>query len=402
MRFLLCSFMSWFLIATGVVAQDRQVSLEPRDAVLSPIIYLKEVDTLAVSYVGKSMLIDDSAIAICDPQLEALICYGLNSGSVRWMVRNFPDISLHMHASLPQGAPDYVKPFGADLQKVPIAEYTEAKSRSPLGAFYRVQSFDYWDADSIVITSQAYYAYKNSSGRLFDIAHSLMIVTDTANRTPRIMILPPSMSRNSTPLSTDVVKVGESVWLPAWDYDTRGKDRNYLRSEKYSLLGDFQHVSSFEPKQQTTLQYIHSHQAFSGPFRRNSIVRSISRLRSIDVMNTDDGSYVRHSLPELVNAYFDTLASYTSGAVVLGEQRVAVRVSAGDSRGDVPRDLNMVVLGTISRDGSSLVWTDALTFEGPDMLMGLVQTHRSPRYASSLLVIMQNKEKGFYVARVDQ
>jgi hypothetical protein len=349
------------------------------------------------------MLIDDSAIAICDLQAEALFCYDLDNGSALWVMDEFPNVHKYLHGVLPDEVPDYARPFGKDLRKVGLDQLASAEAkRMRLGSFDGVHSFDIWSSDSLVIASQARYPYRNNDGRYVELLHTVLIVTNLANRNPEYAVLVPSMARNSTPVSNDVVRVNRSVWLTAWDYDPRVTHPDYLWSEKYDLLGKYQGVSSSESVKENYQLYRQSIVAFSAPFQNSFTIRSMSRLRCVDVMNTDDGSYVRHSLPELVNAYFDTLASYTSGAVVLGEQRVAVRVSAGDRRGDVPRDLNMVVLGTISRDGSSLVWTDALTFEGPDMLMGLVQTHRSPRYASSLLVIMQNKEKGFYVARVDQ
>lgn len=398
------------IVAVGlVVASCRPISPPIRPARVSNVCGIIESDSLSVSEIVTARVLGDSALLALDLSLGRILSIDLRAGHIR------EDVSVtrnHLHSlwqQIPDTLPEYYVTGAERGRKLDYAEALRYLQRDgALEGGVHVEGFDIHDQDSIFAIAAVRFPYSavdvNGTPYVDHLGFPFAIKTRHGSDSAKIILLSPELSANFCVVSNGVAVQGSRVWLSAWDWkertaDMMPRDDNWWsRTAGYTRLGVFTGIVSRETTDFDEFRdYRLSNTWLCHGLDTTCYLRILSNRAAVDVVNAEDGSFLRFDLPSPIVE--DNKVTFTTHPVRFGGDRFAVVLRVSHPENSIQE--HYVFIGKLYVGKALLRWATIIRCRTRDRLLCLVDSNDSPLYRQDLLGIFENPERGPYLARIE-
>jgi hypothetical protein len=397
----------------SILIACRPVDVSIRPARVVSISALPETDSTAISNVRQAMIINDSTLVIRVGGADGIFVFNIRRSQLLSSFRLRSDIVERVEPLLPMAFEGELNKLGFYGDKLSIdvvrKNYLQTDVPGMFSLYGDLYGFDMIGSDSLIIASGVIYPYfrdgvgdeKTTTRMPFPLL--VRAALDGSGYSPSV--LPWHHSLNVYPTNNVVCMLGNSAWIGVGDYypqeysGPRSTDLMGAITAKYSSHGSFRGVVSREMSDMPNLERMQrSRQFLCEGIDSNSLVRVLSIAKSVDLVNTDDGSYRRIPMPASIRQLEDTLGFDARQLVRFGGDKIAVHIALIKSK----PWRNFIVTGKLSADRAEIAWTNVLECQvGGHNLLDIVDTNESPLFRNQLLAIFEDPSVGPYLARIE-
>ncbi|MBU3679844.1 MAG: hypothetical protein FGM32_09610 [Candidatus Kapabacteria bacterium] len=353
-----------------------------------------------------SRIVGNSALLALDLELRKIVSIDIPSGSISDNIA----ISLSDLETLWQQAPDTIPDYyivGTERgSKMSYSEALRYLRRDNSGI--TIDGFDVYNNDSIFATATIRFPYseirENGDRYVGHLMFAYAIKTRYRSDSIAAILLSPQKAANFCPVSFGVNVQGSKVWLSAWDWKQRTEDamlnENYwwARSARYTRSGEFTgKVSREKSNYNDSGSYRQTSTWLADGLDTTTYVRVMSAVSAVDIVNADDGSFVRVDLPSSVMSNMESV--FTTHPVRFGVDLLAVVLRKTPP--DKGSQQQFVVIGKLAKQPPVVQWIGFYSCTSDNQLLSLVDTNDSPLYRKDLLGIFENPDTGPYLARIE-
>ena len=404
------------LLLPALLVSCRPVDIPIRPARIVKVVQVMETDSTALQGIAQASIVNDSTLLLRGSTPDVIILVSTNAQNRQRVFRiESHDFEMAVR-QLPDELPETVSRVLGNKLKIDY-EFFRQNYLDGSDGFFQPSSFygalDGYDVihiDTLVIKSKIAYPYMGvgKSGEKETGIFSFPILVRLALSSLEHTLIPmrlADMSNNVSSKAGTICYRNGHLWIPGQDlYYRELREEMKLDlpsgsiSAKFTLDGQLvgavsrEHRTADEEK-----RYVRSQQYLCDGIDSLSMVRVLSYKPAVDLVDTDDGSFRRVSLPESIVQMADSGAVFVSDPVRFGSNKLALRCSV--MTGDVQR--TFIVVGTLMDNREDVEWMNVAEIGMVDRLMSLVDTNDSPLYRKNLLGIFENPETGPYLARIE-
>ena len=403
----LCSTLSVAVICVSLIASScRPSSLPIRPARISVVRNLVESDSLALSTIVTCRMVGDAALLALDPELRKIVSIDIPSGSISDDIATSRIDLENLWQQAPDTIPEYYimgRERGRKLSYLDALKYLQRDNTGII-----IDGFDVYENDSILATATIRFPYNethdNGNRYVSHLMFAYAIKTRYRSDSTSAILLSPNMAENFCPVSFGVNVQGSKVWISAWDWKQMTEDGRlneddwWARSARYTRSGGFTGVVSREkPDYRDSGRYRQSSTWLADGLDTTTFVRVVSTIPAVDVVNADNGSFVRIDLPSGTLSIRGS--SFTTHPVRYGDGLLAVIFR--ETPPEEARQRQFILIGKLGKQPPLIQWIGMYSFTTGDQLLSLVDTNDSPLYRKDLLGIFENPDTGPYLARIE-
>lgn len=409
-----CVFDIWLWIGAflpiGLVLSCQPADIPVRLARTVPLVPLEESDSTALIDVTQSRLVGDSMLLALDYQAGDIRVFNPYSGKFLWCLRIPPEAGDQLDQQYPDTVPPcYLEVTGRGEKLDPLSAVSNGFIDDYRRQRCSIRGFTIYNSDSIGVISDVQVPYlldgSTGFGKKTLLPFTILYLTSLRSNLGKAMNMPAVLSTNFAPVGNAIVACDSGFWMSAWDWYERDRFKDgghpgpFVRSAKYSRDGRFVGILSREsPNYADSTIYRRGNQWLLNGTHSGSIIRVISTVPAVDVVDASDGTFKRHELPRFVHPSTDSMNILMSDPVRFGARRLAVKATQIKRSKTVGE--TFIVIGDLDQSGRGLIWKSVLRLNQSDALLSLVDSNDSPLYRKDLLGIFENVERGPYLARI--
>lgn len=409
-----CVFDIWLWISAflpiGLVLSCQPADIPVRLARTAPLVPLEESDSTALTYVTQSRLVGDSMLLVLDYEAGDIRVFNPYSGKFSRCLRIPPEAGDQLDQQYPDTIPpSYLEVTGRGEKLDPLSTVSNGAIDDYRRQRCSIRGFTIYNSDSIGVISDVQVPYvligPTRYGKKTLLRYTFLYLTSLRSNLGKAINMPAVLSTNFAPVGDAIVACDSGFWMSAWDWYERDRFKDgvhpgpFVRSAKYSRDGGFVGILSRErPNYADSTIYRSGNQWLLDGAHSGSIVRVVSNVPAVDVVDASDGTFKRHTLPRTVHPSTDSMNTFISEPVRFGGRHIAVKVTQIKRNNTVGE--KFIVIGDLDPSGHGLVWKSVVRLNQSDALLSLVDSNDSPLYRKDLLGIFENVERGPYLARI--
>lgn len=404
------------LLLPALLVSCRPVDIPIRPARIVKIVQVMETDSTALQGIAQASIVNDSTLLLRGSTPDVIVLVSTNAQNRQRVFRiESRDFEMAVR-QLPDELPELWSRVIGRATKVDHdlfrQRYLDGSDGffQPSSFYGKLKCFDMIHNDTLLLMSTLNYPYTRvgetgETGTEFHIFPILVVVSLSSLERRTVMLSTGDEATNCVSKSGTICYRNGHLWIPGQDlYYRELREEMKLDlpsgsiSAKFTLDGQLvgavsrEHRTADEEK-----RYVSSQQYLCDGIDSLSMVRVLSYKPAVDLVDTDDGSFRRVSLPESIVQMADSGAVVVSDPVRFGSNKLALRCSV--MTGDVQR--TFIVVGTLMDNREDVEWKNVAEIGMVDRLMSLVDTNDSPLYRKDLLGIFENPETGPYLARIE-
>ncbi|MBU3680060.1 MAG: hypothetical protein FGM32_10725 [Candidatus Kapabacteria bacterium] len=404
------------LLLPALLVSCRPVDVPIRPARIVKVVQVMETDSTALQDIAQASIINDSTLAIRGATPDVIVLVSTKAQNEQRVFRfDSDDFELAVR-QLPDELPEL---WSRVLGRATKVEYDLFRQRyldgsdgffQPSSFYGALDGYDVIHLDTLVLKSKIRYPYtgvsetgENETG--FHTFPILVVVSLRSLERKTVMLATGDEIINCVSNEGTICYRNGHLWIPGQDLYYR-ELREELKldlpsgsiSARFTLDGQLAGAVSREDRTaDEEKRYVRSQQYLCDGVDSLSMVRVLSYKPAVDLVDTDDGSFRRVSLPESIVQMADSGAVVVSDPVRYGNNKLALRCSV--KTGIVQR--TFIVVGTLLDNRRDVKWHNVVEVGKVDQLMSLVDTNDSPLYRKDLLGIFENPDTGPYLARIE-